>query len=406
MKFQYEAVDGTGKKVKNTIEASSLEQAHVLLQSQGLQIAWCKQQKESIFSKEISIGPPKVKTIELTLFCRQLSALFDAGISTVKAIESITEVTPSKVMKSVLMEVTDKLKRGVQLSEALKPHPTVFNEMFISMIRSGETSGKLDAMLQELASYYERSHRISQKIKSVMIYPIILLCFSAVAVTVLMVKVIPSFQSNFEKLGSELPAITLFVVAVSEWFQQYWYVLIVFFVFLFFLPKLMRRHPRGQEVLDWVLLHIPIFGDLVAKQALLRFCNVFSSLYGAAVSITDTLPVVANATGNIWIKRVVQQSAEQVQVGQTIMPPYIQSKFFPSLVTQMMMIGEQSGTLPVMLKKSGQFYEEEIERKVERLQSTIEPFLIIFIAGIVGVIVLSILIPQLQLVQDFQQQGR
>ncbi|MBU6146326.1 MAG: type II secretion system F family protein, partial [Paenibacillaceae bacterium] len=401
---KYEAVNAQGKVKRGKIQAVTVDIAETQLRNRGYTVTKYEVGKPSLLQMDVSLGGQKFSKLEMASLCRQLATLYSSRIDIARALEMMAQMATKLQHQQMLYDLLDFVRKGKPLSSAMSEFPTVFDEMVISMVRAGEASGKMEEMLNNLADFYDRSVRIAGKIKGVLFYPLTILAFAFVAIVILMVYVIPNFEANFAQLGAELPLITKIVMGISEWVRAKWYIVIALVSGLVATPFVMRKFPMGLYIFDLILLRLPVFGALVQKQAVLRFCTVFGTLFGAAVPITETLRIVSSVTGNELMNDVIRKSEEEVRVGRSLIVPYQQSSLFPQMLTQMMAIGEKSGTLDIMLKKITKFYEEDVDRTIGRIQSMIEPILIIFIACIVGFIVMSILMPQLQLIQDFQKQ--
>jgi type IV pilus assembly protein PilC len=402
--LKYEAVDAHGKVKRGTIQAVTVDIAESQLRNRGYTVTKYEVKKPSMLQMDVSLGGPKFSKLEMASLCRQLATLYSSRIDISRALEIMAQMATKLTHQQMLHNLLEHVRKGKPLSSAMSEFPKVFDEMVVSMVRAGEASGQMEEMLNNLADFFDRTVRISAKIKGVLFYPLTILAFASIAIVVLMIYVIPNFEANFSQLGTDLPLITKIVMGISDWMRGQWYIVLVLFAGLAATPYVMRKFPMGLYVFDAIMLRLPIFGTLIQKQAVLRFCTVFGTLFGAAVPITETLRIVSSVTGNELMNDVIRKSEEEVRVGRSLIVPYQQSSLFPQMLTQMMAIGEKSGTLDVMLKRITKFYEDEVERAVGRIQTIIEPVLIIFIACIVGFIVMSILVPQLQLIQSFQNQ--
>jgi len=398
-KFKYVALNGHGKLTKGTLEAPSIPGALQSLREQGLWPLRCFDPSTSIWHRELSFGGPKVPVRHFTVFCRQLATLYQAGVNMVDALKVLGEQAGHKPFQKVIFRIADELKRGSQFSVAAAAYPTVFNAVFINMIRAGETSGNLDEMLLRLADFHEKEHNTREKIKSAMVFPAIMGVLVILVIMGMMIFIIPQYVNNFERMGLELPMPTKIVIAVSNFAVQFWYLVIVALFIPSLLSVVIRRLPRGSFFLDTVKLKLPVFGELWQKQAIARFSRVFSSLYGAAIPMMQTLTIVSEVSGNEVLRRVVLQSKDQVRAGHSIAEPY-KHWVFPPMVAQMLSVGEQTGSLDTMMSKVADFYEADVEQLSERLKSALEPIMTILLAGIVGVVVLAVMMPTFQLFEN------
>jgi len=396
-KFKYVAVDQHGVYNKGTLEASSLAGAVEALRERGLWPIRCFDPGASIWHREIKFGGPKVKTQHFTVFCRQLSTLYKAGVNMVEAVRVLAEQSESKEFRKVLTGVAEDLKRGSQLSAAAAQYPTVFTAVFVNMVRAGEASGNLDEMLSRLAIFYEKEHNTREKVKSAMVYPVLMLVIMVLVVTAMMLFIIPRFVSTFSSMGLELPLPTRIVIAMSGFIQGYWYAVIAGLFVPAILVQIMKRIPKGPYVLDWLRLKMPVFGVLAQKQALARFGRVFSSLYGAAIPMLQTLQIVASVVDNRVVSKVIMDSREHIRGGESIADPYRKSWVFPPMVVQMLAIGEKSGSVDSMMAKVADFYEADVDQLTDRLKAALEPIMIVLLAGVVGGIVLAVMLPTFSL---------
>lgn len=398
-KFRYRAISSTGQRSKGSFEAPSFQQAVEELKGQGLWIAELFDQNNSLLHRDLSFGGPRVKTEHFTIFCRQLSTMYKAGVNMVEGIRILSEQTESKPFKKVLQAVSEEMKKGTQFSAATASYPTVFSTVFINMIRAGEASGNLDEMLERLAVFYEKEYYTREKVKSAMIYPIIMSVVMVCVVVFMMIFVIPKYVQNFAAMGLELPLPTRMVIAVSDFIQSYWYAVIV----APFLPPLLlniiKKSKKGKYRLDYVKLRIPVFGKLWHKQAIARFSRTFSSLFAAAIPMLQTLTIVSNVVGNEPIGKLIADARDSVRGGNAMADAFHNSWLFPPMVVHMIAIGERSGSLDTMLEKVADFYEADVDAMADRLKSLLEPLMILAISAVVGGIVLAILMPTFKMME-------
>jgi type IV pilus assembly protein PilC len=401
-KYRYRAVNGNGKWSKGVLETATYQQAVEELKGMGLWTTELVNPGESIFSRdlnEILSGGPKVKTQQFTLFCRQLSTMYVAGVNMVDAVRILSEQTASKPFRKVLAAVSEDMKKGTQFSLAASAYPTIFSNVFINMIKAGEASGNLDEMLNRLAIFYEKEYNTKEKVKSAMIYPIIMSVVMVFVVVFMMIFVIPKYVKSFTSMGLELPLPTRIVVEMSKFIQGYWYVIPVILIMPSLILKLIGSTKRGRYNLDYWKLKVPVFGQLWHKQAIARFARTFSSLYTAAIPIMQSMTIVSNVVGNEAIGKLINDSREGIRSGNPMAEPFQKSWLFPPMVVQMMAIGESTGALDTMLEKVADFYEAEVDAMADRLKSLLEPIMILAIAGVVGGIVMAILMPTFKMME-------
>ncbi|RWR11853.1 type II secretion system F family protein [Siminovitchia fortis] len=392
-----------GAVKRGTIESDNRNQAIKQLREKGISPREVNETKATIFNKNISLGGKNVKNQHFVVYCRQFATLIRAGISIVDSTHILAEQTESKGLANALREVETEIRGGVAFSDAVQKHPKIFPAIFINMVRAGEMTGNLDETLDRLASYYEKQYNLKKKIQSTMAYPIVLMVLIVAVVIFLMLSIVPNFTSMFEQFGGDLPAITKFVVMVSDWIQQLWWLGLIFvagitaaFLFLY------RSNKEFNYSVHVALLKMPIFGALLQKAAIARMTRTLSSLFASSVPILQALDIVEKVAGNPVVGRVVRESRNNLEKGSPLSDPLKKSWVFPPLVSHMTAIGEQTGSLDYMLAKIADFYEDEVERSVDSLKSLIEPVMIVTLATVVGFIVLSIMIPMFTIFTEIQ----
>lgn len=394
--FEYQVRTVNGKQLKGTLTAADKTTAMDELRRRGLTVFSLNEQRKTLMTTEIYIGNP-VKTIDFIVYCRQFATLIRAGVTILDATRILAEQTESKVLRKTLHEVHSKLMRGVALSQAVQESPKIFPRLFISMIRAGEESGDLEGTLERLAVYFEKRHVTREKIKSALTYPITV-GILAIAVTVyLLVAIIPQFVNMFESMDAELPTITVVILALSKSIQQQWYFWVLGLVIIIAAFVILKRSERGAYWIDYAKLKIPVFGRLNQKGSIAQFARTLSSLYASSVPVLQALSIVTEVAGNKVIERYLNQASESLRRGNALSDPLKKSWVFPPMVTQMIAIGEETGSLDQMLGKVADFYEMDVENTVDRLKSLLEPLLIAFLAAVVGIIVAAIMLPMFTL---------
>ena len=415
--FQYAAKDATGKTVQGTIQAATRGEAVEQLRRQDLVILKVEEggrQKKAPKAAGSSGGGggtklsgltlfkarPSANANEIVLFTRQLSTMISAGISLLESLEVLTEQAERPGMKATCERLTSDLRGGSDLSAAMSHCPRVFTPLYVSMVTAGEASGQMDVILERLADYVEATQELKREIRSAMTYPVISLVLVLGITAFLMIGVVPGFKDVFEGIGAELPALTQNVLAVSDFMRAKWYVLIFAALGAFGAFWMLRRTPRGAYMLDQVRLRLPIFGTLTRKVALARFSRTFATLIRSGVPIMATLDIVADTAGNLVVAKVVKDSRESVRTGNMLSEPLSQSKIFPPMVVRMIAIGEKSGALESLLEKIAEFYDSQVKATIKSLTSLIEPLLICFMGGIVGLVILSVFLPILNIIGE------
>lgn len=399
-KFKYEGRDRSGKK-SGKVTANSKREAVLKLSELGIRIINIEEIPETLLTKDIAIGNP-VKLQEFVIYLRQFSTLLRAGVTIVDATNILAKQTSSKPLRKALEQMEDDLKSGQALSVAAAKHKRIFSSMFVNMIKAGEASGSMEETLDRLAIQYEKQHRTKQKIQSALAYPMAVAIVAVVVVIFLLVSVVPTFVSMFEGFGAQLPAITLFVLNSSIFMQEYWYIVILFFAAVFSTFYALRKNKQTKYYLDVVALRMPIFGSMIQKAVLARMTRTLSSLFSSSVPILQSLLIVEKIVENEVVAKVIANSRVSLENGLSLTEPMKKHWAFPPLVTQMIAIGEETGSLDEMLGKVADFYEEEVENSTDRLKSLIEPLMIVLLAGIVGTIVIAIIVPMFDIFNHVQ----
>ncbi len=394
MVFKYTVKTFSGETLTNYIESDNLEQARKTLQEKNFVIISISEVKEKRKLKAISLSiKGKVKLDDLVVFSRQLATMVDAGLPIIQALDALYSQTENKVLKDVIEKIKNDVNAGQPLSEALSRHPAIFSRLFVDMVKAGEASGALDDILDRLSSYLESLTKLQKKIKSALFYPLAVLGMAFIITTFLLIKVVPSFQSIFEGLGGKLPAPTQFLINLSNMFKRYFLVVIVAIGFLLSAIRFYLRTERGKTQFDTLLLKLPVFGKLIKKIVVSRFTRTLSTLIKSGISILQALEIVGKTSGNKVIEKTIDNVKQNIKEGQSIAEPLAQTKIFPPMVTKMISIGEQTGSLEEMLTKISDFYDAEVEAAVSGLTSLIEPIIMIFLGVIIGGIAICLLLP-------------
>ncbi len=390
-RFKYEGRN-RGGKTQGTINAASRREAMVKLKDDGIRVIEMNEVPETLMTMDITLGNP-VKLEHFVIYLRQFATLLKAGVTIVEATEILAFQTESKGLKKALMEIEQELREGNQFSEAISKHKKVFSPMFINMVKAGEVSGNMDETLENLAEDFEKQHYTRQKIVSALTYPAVIGILAIGAVIFLLVSVVPTFVTMFADMGAELPGITKFVLASSEFMQKFWWLLLLVVIVIVLFFMYIKKNKQTKYYLDYALLKMPIFGKMMQKAALARMMRTLSTLFASSVPILQAMSIVEKVVENEVISKVIRQSRDSLEKGRSMTEPMSSHWAFPPLVTQMISIGEETGALDAMLSKIAEFYEKEVEQVTDRLKSLIEPIMIVLLAGIVGVIVLSIMMP-------------
>lgn len=399
-RFKYSGRDRKGKK-NGFINASSKREAAQKLRADGIKVMDMVEVKESVMTKDITFGSG-VKLEHMVIYLRQFSTLIRAGVSIVDATSILSEQTESKGLKKALLDIVQDLKEGKPLSEAATRHKKIFSPMFINMIKAGEAGGNMDETLDRLAVHFEKQHNTRSKIKSALSYPIAVAVFAVGVVIFLLVSVVPTFVDMFADFGGELPAITQFVLDASNFMQKFWWLVILLVISFITSIIILRNNKNTKYYLDYFMLRVPVFGKMMQKAVLARMTRTLSSLFTSSVPILQAMTIVEDIVENEVIGKVIRQSHDALEKGQSMTVPMKKHWAFPPLVTQMIVIGEETGSLDAMLGKVADFYEQEVENSTDRIKSLIEPIMIIVLAGLVGTIVTAIIVPMFEI---FNQVG-
>ncbi|KPV41419.1 hypothetical protein AN478_02250 [Thiohalorhabdus denitrificans] len=389
IEFQWKGRDRQGTTQKGEIEAVSVEAATAALRRKGIIPARVKKKPQPLFQKK-----QKITTQDVVVMTRQLSTMINAGLPLVEAFRLIAKGSENGSMRKVIDQVADDIASGEPLQDALAAHPQVFDELYVNMVRAGEKGGILDTVLDRLATYLEKTEALRAKVKSAMFYPTAVIVVAGLVTTVLLVWVIPQFKEIFAGFGSSLPAPTQFVIDLSNSFQANWYWIfggIAAFFFAF--REAYRRFERFHYTVDKQILKLPVFGDIALKASVARMTRTFATLTAAGVPMLEILETVSRTAGNRVIQEAMESTQDAVSQGQRLSDPMENSGIFPAMVTQMIAIGEESGSLETMLAKIADFYESEVDAAVDGLTDLLEPIIMVVLGVVLGGLVISMYLP-------------
>lgn len=398
--FVYEAVNESGKKVKGQIQSPNKHAAVTELTGRGLILRSIQERPETLLTKEFFIGRP-VKLEDFVIFCRQFATLIRSGIQIDQALGILEDQTTSKYLKRALGEVYHQVRSGRSLSSSMAQHPKIFPEMFVHMIESAEASGSMEEVLLRMADHYEKEHKTVEKIKSAMTYPIIVLVVAIAVLIFLLTNIVPKFTAMFADLGAELPLITKFIMALSDFVQASWLLIFIVAIGLVVGLRFALRDEQIRYHWDGLKFKIPVFGSVIQKAAIARMARTMASLFASAVPVMQTLAISQKVVGNKVLAGVLDDASNSLAQGKQLSEPFRESKMFPKMVIQMLTIGEETGQVDNMLVKIAEFYEEEVEQNVDRLKAMLEPVMMLFLAGLVGIIVAAIMTPMFSLYDAF-----
>lgn len=387
--FKYSGTNRRGQNVKGELTAKSLELARAQLRKQGIIVQDVRQKPKPLFEMKKSI-----KALDIAIFVRQLATMMKAGVPLTQSFEIVADSLENPSMKELVLKIKADIEAGSNFATALRKHPKYFDDLFCSLVESGEQSGALETMLERVATYKEKSELLKAKIKKAMKYPIAVIIVAIIVTAILLIKVVPVFADMFAGFGADLPAFTQFVVNMSNWMVKYY---LLFFVILAILAvsftQAKLRSQKFRNFLDKLALKLPIFGDIVYKSIIARFCRTLSTTFAAGVPLIDALDSTAGATNNIVFYEATQRIKEDVATGQQMQFAIRSTNLFPSMVIQMVGIGEEAGSLEEMLDKAATFYENEVDNAVDGLTSLMEPMIMAFLGIVIGGLVVAMYLP-------------
>lgn len=405
--YNYTATDSHNKLIKGTIETTDRAAVTVALGKQGLRPISIKEGGKAGKSSKSSGGlfPKKVKMNDLVMFTRELSAMVGAGVPLIRSLTSLEEHAESPALKKTLSKVIQDVENGIGIADALAKHPSVFDDVYVNMVRAGEAAGILEDILKRLAMQQEKNATIRKKVKSAMTYPMVLVGITIIAFFGLMLFVIPRIGTILKDLGgedAELPMLTQVMLSISDFTLNFWYIVLPVFVAAIYALLRFLKTPKGKALFHRFILKVPGVGSLVQKVAVARFARTFSALIGAGVAVLEALSVTSRAVGNVVYEEALVQAAEEVENGAPLSSVIAKNPLFPAIVAQMLTVGEETGQTDIVLVKVADFYEEEVDVAIESISSIIEPVMILIMGGMVGLIAASVMGPIASLSQNIQ----
>jgi type IV pilus assembly protein PilC len=390
--FAWEGRTVQGGVQKGVVEAESEAQVRLLLRGQRITPTKVKAKPKDIL-ESIAFLQPKVTAKNIVIFTRQFSTMIDAGLPLIQGLEILASQEENSTFKKVLEQVKSDVESGATFADALRKHPKVFDDLYVNLVAAGELGGVLDTILQRLASYIEKNEKLKGKVKGAMVYPSTVLIISIVVIAVLLIFVIPVFQEMFSSLGGQLPGLTQAVVDLSNFLRVNILYIIAGIIVLVFAFKRFRSTERGRTIVDSTSLKLPVFGVLLRKVAVSNFTRTLGTMVSSGVPILDSLDIVAKTAGNSIVEKAILDTKASISEGKTIAEPLAKSGVFPSMVVQMISVGESTGALDAMLGKIADFYEDEVDAAVDALTSLIEPFMMIFLGGTIGTMLAAMYLP-------------
>lgn len=400
--FNYTAINRNGKRVRSSLDASSIETAKSSLRGAGYTILDIKEQ--TTLNRDIEIpflGKPKAK--DMAVFCRQFVSILRAGVSVASVLSMLGQQTSNKKLRAAIREMQADVEKGESLATSMRRHPKIFPAILVNMVAAGESSGNLEESFRQMELYFERSKRTKSKVTSAMIYPCVLIVVMIVVLIVMMTKIIPNFLKTFEDMDAELPKITLGVMAVCEWFKSWWWVPLLVLAALIVGGVLFHRTNKGKHFFGWLARKTPVVGNLTVKTACATFCRTMEVLIGSGLTLTDSMDLAASNMGNIYYLEAIRDARALVAEGTPLRESLVRTGIFPPMVSNLVGVGEETGDLQSMMGKVADYYDEEVDEATKKLLNLMEPAIIIVMAVFVVIIVLAIYLPMINMTKAFDK---
>ena len=394
--FAYKVLDSRGAQATGEIEGDSKAAAAATLRNKGFTVLDLNEVKSGLAQMDLGAAFQTIKSKDLTVFSRQFATMVNSGLSMLRCLYVLEEQTPNKKLAKVIGEIRQDVEAGISLSDALEKHPKVFNKLYVSMVRAGELGGILDEVLNRLATQLEKEDQIRRAVKSAMVYPIVIGTFAILVLIGMVMFLIPIFASMYKDLGNaKLPLLTRIMMSASTVMRSWWGLLVLAIViFAVWGFRRLKRTERGRQVWDRFKLRIPMgIGQIIRKLAIARFSRTLGTLITSGVPILQAIDITGKASGNAVIEKAMKEVEVSVKEGQSITEPLRKEPVFPPMVTQMISVGEETGSLDAMLSKIADFYEDEVNAAVKSLTSILEPILMLFVGALVGTVVISMYLP-------------
>lgn len=400
MIFKYKAITQSGGILEGTYEASS--EAEVISMIRNNKNIPIKIEEDLATEKQIQLFTKKIGKRDLAVFCRQFYTMLDAGIGIVKTLDILEKQTENKTFKATIGNLHEEVQKGIALSDAMKKEGKVFPSLLVNMVEAGEVSGNLDAIMDRMATHYEKDYKLENKVKSSLIYPISLAVVSVAVIIFMLTFVMPTFVGIFEEAGQELPGMTQTLINISNFIRSKWYILTAIIVGLVVGINVYKQTDDGRDAIDGLKIKFPGIKNTTTKILTARFTRTLSTLMSSGISLLQALEIVAKAIGNSVIEKRILNSVEEIRKGTTLGNAIKAVDIFPPMVDSMIRIGEEAGALDDMLSKTADFYDEEVEVSLQRMTTVMEPIMLIFMAGIIGFIVISMALPMFDMANVMQ----
>ena len=400
--FSYVAVNRLGKRIKANVDASSMDAAKNSLRAAGFTILEIKEL--GVLDKDIDLpflGNPTAK--DMAVFCRQFQSILRAGVPVTTVLSMLGQQTENKKLAVAIRDMQTNIEKGETLAGSMRRHPRIFSNMLVNMIAAGEESGNLVESFHQMEMWFDKAKKTKSAVSKAMVYPCVLLVVMVVVLIVMMTSIIPGFLETFEEMNMELPAVTLAVMAVSDWFVQWWWMLVIALVALLVGGIFYGRTIQGQHVFGWITRKVPIVKLMTVRSASATFCRTLALLLGSGLTLTESLDLVAMNMGNIYFREAVQTVRAMIAEGWAMNVALRDTGLFPPMVYNLIGIGEETGDLQGMLEKTADYYDDEVQDATARLLALMEPAIMIFLAFFVLIIVLAIFLPMMNMTQAYDQ---
>ena len=393
--FVWEGKDRKGNKSKGEVSGTNLALVKAQLRKQGIIPNKVKKKPKPLFG-----GSKKITPFEIAMFTRQMATMMKAGVPLVQSFDIVTDGLENQGLRELVSAVRNDIASGTSFANALRRHPKHFDDLYCNLVDSGEKAGALETMLARIATYLEKTEILKKKVKKAMTYPAAIVVVAIIVTAILLVKVVPQFESLFQGFGAELPAFTQFIVAISDWMQKWWFIVLLGIIgFIFLFKEAIRRSQRFSDIIDKYVLKLPVVGEILDKSAVAKFGRVLSTTFAAGVPLVDALESVAGATGNAVYRDAVMKIRDDVSSGTQLQASMKTTGVFPVMAVQLTSIGEESGSLDEMLEKVADHYESVVDDMVDNLTALMEPMIMVVLGVLVGGLIIGMYLPIFQMGQ-------
>ncbi|MEN6321779.1 MAG: type II secretion system F family protein [Syntrophaceae bacterium] len=390
--FVWEAETKRGEIKKGEMDATDENVVRGQLRRQGFKSINVKKKPKDL-AEYLPFLKQRVKEKNIVVFARIFSTMINAGLPLIQCLDLLAQQEENKTFSKIITTVKEDIEGGSTLHDALKKHPMIFDELFVNLVAAGESGGILDVILIRLSNYMEKAMKLKSKVKSAMTYPAAVLVISVAVVALLLIKVIPVFKDMFEGMGGQLPGPTQFVVNASQFMQSYFLYMIIGIALFIYLFRRYYRTAKGRYTIDALILKAPVFGPLIKKVAIAKFTRTLSTMLGSGVPILEGLNIVSKTAGNVIVENAIMKTRQSISEGKTIAEPLAETDIFPPMVVQMIAVGEATGALDAMLAKIADFYDDEVDTAVDAMTALLEPFMMVFLGGLVGGMIIAMYLP-------------